>query len=195
MKKYLVLRPRFGETLKLELVPDYYPFNRTLAIELMDGDKYYDTLTCCLDDAPGKNCAYIDVIGMGSDIVLHLEDSGFGRLTGKTCQSGYVIYPEFEFDADILEAYMNKNYHQYLKWQDQLKEDEEFIRSICEQCLTDYTFIVKKGTALKYREYDEGRPYQLQDIFTELTDEERGLFARGRKLCGACFKEQLHLKK
>lgn len=188
MKKYLRLQES-GETVELELVPTYYVSNRTLAIQLVDKEGYYCDLTRCLSDAPGKNCAYVDVNNMESDIIQRLEKGGFGKVTGKTCKSGYVTYPEFEFDADILKENMNEDYQQYLDWQDQLKDDEEYLGAMCVQCYETFTFIVKKSAAQKYREYQEGGSYLIQDIFPEMTNEERGLFAHGQNMCGKCFKK------
>lgn len=188
MGKFLKLN-RFGQSLKLELVPTYYLINRTLSIQLMDKEGYYGDLTRCLDDAPGKNCAYIDVNNMGPDIIQRLEESGFGKLTGRSCLSGYVTYPEFAFDADILKESTNENYQKYLEWMDQLKDDEEYLGAMCKQCDESFTFIVKKSAAQKYREYQEGKPYLIQEIFPEMTREERGLFACGQNMCGKCFKK------
>ncbi|MXP78974.1 DUF4313 domain-containing protein (plasmid) [Lachnospiraceae bacterium WCA-9-b2] len=55
-----------------------------MAIALFEEGEPYGNLTCCLDDAPGRNCAYIDVNNMGVDIVDVLEKEGFGKRTGKS---------------------------------------------------------------------------------------------------------------
>lgn len=192
MHKYLELN-QFGKALQLELVPTYYLENRTLAIQLEDEEGPYCDLTRCLDDAPGRNRAYVDVNNMGPDIVQCLEEGGFGKATGKTFQSGYVTYPEFEFDADILKANRNEYYQQYLEWQDQLKDDEVYLSGSCMQCHKTFTFIVKRSAAQKYREYQKGGPYLIQDVFPEMTNGERGLFARGQNMCNECFKKLFHL--
>ncbi len=100
MKMSRFLKLRTGK--KLEVWPTYYAYNRTLAISLFEEGEPYGNLTCCLDDAPGRNCAYIDVNNMGIDIVDVLEEEGFGKRTGKKRQSGYVVYPEFSFREEVL---------------------------------------------------------------------------------------------
>lgn len=181
----------FGKMLRLKLYPCCYAWNRTLAILLLEEEteEHYADLTRCLDDAPGRNCAYIDVNNLGPSIVDCLEDQGFGVRTGRTFRSGYVEYLEFEFFEEVLREVSNKEYEQYLEWQDKLKPDEEYISACCQQCNKKFTFVVKKGSAIKYREYQEGSPYLIQNIFPNLSNAERGLFARGQNMCGKCYKK------
>lgn len=185
MSRFLKLRT--GK--KLEVWPTYYPYNRTLAIALFENGESYGNLTCCLDDTPGKNCAYIDVNHMGKDIVEVLEKEGYGKRTGKEYQSGYVLYPEFMFKEDVLKDCTNEEYEQYLRWQEALGEDEEYLTASCQICHQEFCFIVKKEEAQKYREYRDGAPYLIQNVFPNMSCEERGLFARGQNMCSACFKE------
>ena len=185
MSRFLKLRT--GK--KLGIRPTYYPYNRTLAIALFEDSEAYGNLTCCLDDAPGRNCAYIDVNNMGKDIVEVLEKEGFGQRTGKKRQSGYVVYPEFAFKEEALRDCTNKDYEQYLAWQGALGEDEEYLTVSCRICYQEFCFTVKKEEAQKYREYQEGAPYLIQNVFPNMSCEERGLFARGQNMCGACFKK------
>ncbi len=185
MSRFLKLRT--GK--KLEVWPTYYAYNRTLAIALFEEGEPYGNLTCCLDDAPGRNCAYIDVNNMGMDIVDVLEEEGFGKRTGKERQSGYVVYPELSFREEVLRDCTNENYEQYLTWQEALGEDEEYLTASCRICYKDFCFIVKKEEAQKYREYQDGAPYLIQNVFPNMSCEERGLFAKGQNMCGTCFKE------
>lgn len=185
MSRFLKLRT--GK--KLEVWPTYYPYNRTLAIALFENDESYVNLTCCLDDTPGRNCAYIDVNHMGKDIVEVLEKEGYGKRTGKEYQSGYVLYPEFMFKEDVLKNCTNEEYEQYLRWQEALGEGEEYLTASCQICHQEFCFIVKKEEAQKYREYRDGAPYLIQNVFPNMSCEERGLFARGQNMCSACFKE------
>lgn len=185
MNRFLKLRT--GK--KLEIRPMYYPYNRTLAIALFEDGEAYGNLTCCLDDAPGRNCAYIDVNNMGKDIVEVLEEEGFGQRTGKERQSGYVVYPEFAFKEEVLRECTNKGYEQYLAWQEALGEEEEYLTVSCRICYQEFCFTVKKEEARKYREYQNGAPYLIQNVFPNMSCEERGLFARGQNMCGACFKK------
>lgn len=185
MSRFLKLRT--GK--KLEVWPTYYPYNRTLAIALFENDESYVNLTCCLDDTPGRNCAYIDVNHMGKDIVEVLEKEGYGKRTGKEYQSGYVLYPEFMFKEDVLKNCTNEEYEQYLRWQEALGEGEEYLTASCQICHQEFCFTVKKEEAQKYREYRDGAPYLIQNVFPNMSCEERGLFARGQNMCSACFKE------
>ena len=187
MKMSRFLKLRTGK--KLEIRPTYYPYNRTLAIALFEDGEAYGNLTCCLDDAPGRNCAYIDVNNMGKDIVEVLEEEGFGQRTGKERQSGYVVYPEFAFKEEVLRDCTNKDYEQYLAWQEALGEEEEYLTVSCRICYQEFCFTVKKEEARKYREYQDGAPYLIQNVFPNMSCEERGLFARGQNMCGACFKK------
>lgn len=181
------LRLRTGK--KLEIRPTYYPYNRTLAIALFEDGEAYGNLTCCLDDAPGTNCAYIDVNNMGKDIVEVLEEEGFGQRTGKEHPSGYVVYPEISFREEVLRECTNEDYEQYLTWQEALGEDEEYLTASCQICYQEFCFTVKKEEARKYREYQDGAPFLIQNVFPNMSCEDRGLFARGQNMCSACFKE------
>lgn len=182
-----------GNTMQMELNLAYYAYNRTLAVALFeqghDRNEEYWTLTCCLDDAPGKNRAFLDVNNMGEQIVDDLEAAGFGTRTGRSVKSGYVTYPEFEFDAEVLKAYSNREYERYLKWQDGLKDDEQYLTAACRVCYNWFPFIVKRSAMEKYRLYKEGAPYLIQDIFPDMSAGERGLLARGQNMCDHCFKE------
>lgn len=187
------------KTIPMELHLSYYLHNRTLAVFLYEKgcsreDEEYRVLTCCLDDAPGRNRAFLDVNNMGKQIVDELEAAGFGKRTGRTASSGFVTYPEFEFDAEVLNAYMNKEYGQYLKWQDALKEDEEYLVAECRACRNQFPLIVKKSAAEKYREYQEGEPYLIQNIFPDMPAGERGLLARGQNMCNACFQKMFGME-
>lgn len=187
-----------GKTIPMELNLSYYMHNRTLAVSLYEKggnrDEEYWMLTCCLDDAPGRNRAFLDVNNMGEQIVDDLEAAGFGKRTGRTARSGYVTYPEFEFDAEVLKAYMNVEYGQYLKWQDELKEDEEYLVVKCRVCHNQFPLIVKKSAVEKYREYQEGAPYLIQDIFPDMSAGERGLLARGQNMCNNCFQKMFGME-
>lgn len=186
MKKNLKIE-RYGKIRIMEVVPNYYLYNRTLLIELYEGGEAYGNLTCNLHTVPGRNCAFIDVNNMGSDIVERLEQCGFGKRTGRECQSGYVYYPEFQFYEEVLRELSNANYEQYLAWQNELGADEEYISASCRNCGKIFNFIVKKSEAQKFKEYEEDGRYLIQEVFPNMSNEERGLFARGQNLCGKCF--------
>lgn len=180
---------RYGQIIKLEVRPGYYPDNRTLRIGLYEDWESYGALTRNLDVPLERNCAYIDVNNMGEDIIEVLEKGGFGKRTGCKCRSGYVLYPEFQFNEEALRECTNDNYGQYLAWQDELKEDEEYISAYCHECYKVFHFIVKKSEAQRYQEYQEGARHLIQDVFPNMTPDERGLFAQGQNMCGKCFKK------
>lgn len=98
MKKYLVLRPRFGETLKLELVPDYYPFNRTqvpmpTCLSYVSGE-YSQCLVACHDSNKKiLNMSYCEKIVMRAAIRL---TKGTFQEIGKIANA-----PKLEF-ADLV---------------------------------------------------------------------------------------------
>lgn len=195
MKKYLKLKTE-NSTNEFEIYPTCYPYNRTLAILLYkkgkkEPDDGPECITCCLDDAPGKNRAYIDVNNMGVNIILSLEKCGFGKRTGKSYISGYVRYPEFEFNEKILKEYTNKDYEQYLEWQSKLKKGEVYIRETYCICKKEYTFIVKKKAAEMYYEYKSGANYLIQNIFPKMPVQDRGLFARGQNICNECLQQMI----
>ena len=64
----------------------------------------------------------------------------------------------------------------------------------CDRCQGSFPLIVKKSEVEKYYEYQEGAPYLIQDIFPDLTAEERGLLARGQNVCGKCFRKMFGIE-
>lgn len=177
----------------VKLFPVYYEFNRSLGILLCKKYKGIDddaiSITCCLDAPQKKNCVYIDVNNCGKNIVKWLEENGLGKATGRKVKSGFVIYPEFMFDEEVLRSYTNGFYEQYLKWQEELNEDQEFLIPSCNVCGQVFPLIVSKKAAAQYREYKRGASYLIQNIFPELSTGERGLLAHGQGMCNSCFKK------
>lgn len=102
-------------------------------------------------------------------------------------QSEYVTYPEFEFNGAILRECDTEGYSEYLKWYDKLKEDEEYLLASCKKCQMEHVFIIKKVAAAKYREYQAGAPYLIQDIFSDMKPAERGLLAVGQNMFPDCL--------
>lgn len=179
----------YGKMRELEIELGYYEYNRTLYIGLYEEGENFDSLTCNLPDtAPGRNCAYINVNHLGEGILKELEKCGFGKRTNRICRSGFVSYPEFQFDEEVLREFMNEQYMQYLAWQDALKDDEQYLSVSCKICEDIRHFIVKKSEAQRYQEYRDGARYLIQDIFPNMSPEERGLFAQGQNMCGKCFR-------
>lgn len=194
MKEKKLMYQIGGRMRSVQLYPIHYLFNRSLGMYMCKAgsginDEDSLVITRCLDAPQSKNCAYIDVNNYGEDIVKWLEENGLGKTTGRKVQSGYVAYPEFLFDENILLEYTNEFYAQYLKWQEELGEDQEFLIRSCEICSKEFPMIVSKKAAAQYREYQAGAPYLIQDIFPELSNGERGLLARGQGICESCFKD------
>lgn len=177
-----------GRMRQVQLYPLYYEFNRSLGLCLRTEEDML-TITCCLDAPQTKNCAYIDVNNCGEAIIKWLEENGLGKVTGQKAQSGFVTYPEFMFDEGVLQENTNNYYVQYLKWQEELNEDQEFLIPSCNMCAEVFPLIVSKKAAAQYREYQAGAPYLIQNIFPELSNGERGLLARGQGMCDKCFKK------
>ncbi|MCH5248340.1 MAG: DUF4313 domain-containing protein [Lachnospiraceae bacterium] len=187
-----------GQMWQVQLYPVYYTYNRSLGICLCKKGRSIDDedtleITRCLDAPQTKNCAYIDVNNYGTDIIKWLEKNKLGKVTGQEVQSGFVTYPEFMFDESILQDYTNEHYAQYLKWQKELNEDQEFLIRSCNMCQKEIPLIVSKKAAAQYREYQQGVPYLIQNIFPELSNGERGLLARGQGMCEKCFKKMFDL--
>ncbi len=181
-----------GRMRQVHLYPLCYEFNRSLGLCLRTKEDMLE-ITCCLDAPQTKNCAYIDVNNCGEAIIKWLEENGLGKATGQKAQSGFVAYPEFMFDEGVLQENTNNYYVQYLKWQGELKEDQEFLIPRCNMCAKVVPLIVSKKAAAQYREYQEGAPYLIQNIFPELSNGERGLLARGQGMCDKCFKKMFGL--
>lgn len=189
MKRLLEVE-QYGQIRKLEIVPGYYPVNRILLIKLYENGNDFGRLTCDLPKAtPGRNRAYINVNHMGADIIERLEEGGFGERTNMVRRSGFVLFPEFQFHEEVLREFMNEDYEQYLAWQDALKEDEQYLSVVCRECKEQFHFIVKRSEAQRYLEYKEGAKYLIQNVFPNMTPEERGLFAQGQNICGKCLNE------
>lgn len=55
-----------------------------------------------------ENCAFIDINNNGYAILDWLEDNGLGRVTAREKVSGFCIYPEFEFNMDVLMQYVGR---------------------------------------------------------------------------------------
>lgn len=189
MKKIFELK-RNGKTMCMELELNYYLSNYTLSVELIEtgsNDGYW-RLTRCMNVAAGRNRVFLDANNMGAQIVEELENAGFGKKTGRKVISGFVTYPEFEFDEEVLKACSNLRYEEYLKFQDALKDGEEYLNAECRICQKNFHFIVKSAAVQKYQEYLCGAPYLIQDIFPEMSPEKRGLLAYGQNMCGECFR-------
>lgn len=94
-----IVIPKFGT---------YYTDTNKIALQLMDEyDNPYAVITKNLSGEilSNKNCAHIDINNNGIKILDWLEKNGFGKITGEQAQSGFCVYPEFEFDSIMIEKY------------------------------------------------------------------------------------------
>ena len=53
-----------------------------------------------------ENCAFIDTNNNGNEIIEWLVNNNLGHLTGCMTISGFCVYPEFEFNIDVLMQYV-----------------------------------------------------------------------------------------
>lgn len=183
---------RFGKLYTVTLVPACYMNNRSLAIQIMyrDGQDWepYGTLTTNLSGAPEKNKAYVDINNLGAEVLGWIKENGLGEPTGKMKKSGFCQYPEVKFNEEALKQFDSPDYEQYLANFETLKEGEVYLYPTCEMCGKVYPTIVTKKQADMYEEYVHSRKYLIQDVFPDMPNEIRGLFAIGQHICGTCWK-------
>jgi hypothetical protein len=85
-----------------------YADNASLYVGLITNEEGYaepwQNLTVNLEESCRckPNCAYIDTNNNGNEIIDWLEVNGLGEQTGRIAFSGWCVYPEFEFDMDVL---------------------------------------------------------------------------------------------
>lgn len=175
------------------LVPTCYRDNQTLAIQILfkDGEDWepYGTLTTNLGDTLGRNSAYVDTNNMGHDILDWIEKNDLGKPTGRMEQSGFCQYPEVHFNEKVLKQFDSPDYQQYLELQEELGEGMVRLYPACEVCGNVYPVTVTQEQADMYEEYKRYGKYLIQDVFPDMSNEMRGLFARGQNICGKCWKE------
>ena len=85
-----------------------YSCNKRVALDLIDnaGFTYTRVTTNLIDEVlSNENCAFIDVNNNGEGIIEWLRHNNLGKFTGAIGFSGFCIYPEFEFDKEIIERY------------------------------------------------------------------------------------------
>lgn len=101
----------WGETHQITFTTDSYSNNSNLAVQMWrwDEDGFqepWSVLTVNLTKKCRPNCAFIDVNNNGDNIIEWLESNNLGMFTGNFEISGYCIYPEFEFNMDELNKYI-----------------------------------------------------------------------------------------
>lgn len=107
----------YGETVSLELqVRSYYNAGK-LALQLADWSdgepEDWADLTVNLGCSVEKDCAFVDINDLGEEILAWVEKNGLGKPTGRSQRSGFVVYPEYRFDAGRLRELDDYGYQEY----------------------------------------------------------------------------------
>lgn len=101
---------RWGKDHQMTFDLDNYLRNGNLYVGLISHDEGYpepwSDLTVNLGTKCEANRAFIDVNNNGMDIMNWLVDNKLGRITAREKVSGFCVYPEFEFDMDVLMQYV-----------------------------------------------------------------------------------------
>lgn len=107
------------EKYKIELRVSSYEYGGNIAIEMIDwtnGEpEEWGILTVNLSEKLEKDCAFIDVNHMENKILRWLRKNRLAEPTGRTMRSGYVVYPEYRFNAQRLQELDPKGYAAYVK--------------------------------------------------------------------------------
>lgn len=100
----------WGNNHQITLETNTYAENGNLYVGLICWDDGFplpwSNLTVNLGAKCKPNCSFIDTNNNGDGIISWLEANKLGKLTGRTKASGYCIYPEFEFDMDEVNKYL-----------------------------------------------------------------------------------------
>lgn len=98
-----------------------YQMNESLAIDIWNyEDGPIARLTVCLGNVSNENSAYIDTNNC-SWAENFIKEMQLGKPTGKTCRSGFCVYPEYEFNIDKLRDYMADEFED----EDYMSKEEE----------------------------------------------------------------------
>ncbi len=107
----------YGETISMELQVRSYQDAGKLALLLVDWNdgepEPWSDLTVNLGCPVEKDCAFIDINDLGPDILPWIENNGLGKPTGRSQRSGFVVYPEYRFDAGRLRELDPDGYQEY----------------------------------------------------------------------------------
>lgn len=99
---------KYGKNYPMTFKLDRYTDNGNLYVGLIthvDGyPEPWQNLTVNLGKCM-EGYAYIDTNNNGEEILRWLFENGIGHLTGAVRQSGFCLYPEFEFNLDKLAEY------------------------------------------------------------------------------------------
>lgn len=107
-----------GVKFKVELIIGWYEKNGNLSIRLMTRDDGYLEPLAVLTINTGvicpKDCAYIDVNNLPEEILSWIVSNKLAVPTGRHAIRGYCEYPEFHFDAKVLQKFDPEGYFEYL---------------------------------------------------------------------------------
>ena len=102
----------WGSNHKITLNLGSYAENGNLYIGLVSWDEGFpepwSDLTVNLSVPCKPNCAFIDTNNNGEQIIDWLIENGLGMETGKGRISGWRAYPQFEFDMDAVNKYVEE---------------------------------------------------------------------------------------
>ena len=100
---------KYGKAHPMSFEIHHYYNNGNLYVGLITHENGYpepwQNLTVNIDVKCNPNCEFIDTNNNGSEIVEWLFSNGFGHFTGNMELSGFCVYPEFEFNMDMLKKY------------------------------------------------------------------------------------------
>ena len=111
-----------GETIPLELHVRSYYSGGNLALLLVDWSsgepEDWGDLTVNLGRRLQRDCAFVDVNDLGQEILSWVEKNRLGKPICRVEHSGFVTYPEYQFQADrlkVLDADGYRSYYQLLE--------------------------------------------------------------------------------
>ena len=106
-----------GEKTFLELQVRSYYNGENLALVLVDWSQRepepWGELSVNLGNSIEKDCAFVDVNDLGSEMLPWIEKNRLGVPTGRTEQSGFVAYPEYRFNPERLKELDDRGYAEY----------------------------------------------------------------------------------
>ena len=100
---------KYGTEHPMTFTLDSYVDNGNLYVGLVTHEDGYpepwSDLTVNLGIKCKANCAFINTNNNGNEILYWLIENGLGNVTDRLESSGYWIYPEFEFNMEMLCKY------------------------------------------------------------------------------------------
>ena len=100
---------RWGKEHPMTFEVHKYADNGNLYIGLITHEEGYpepwQNLTVNLGVKCKENCAFIDINNNGYEILDWLVDNNLGRILPREKISGFCVYPEFEFNMEMIKQY------------------------------------------------------------------------------------------